>query len=648
MKSQTTPVHEFKIRFKNSSRRSIFRKYFFLLKAISVIIRSFTNTIGRFPVPILAGVLSFVFLLIELHWGSHNIALVNDYRYVKLFLECMSAISLFIAFDIFSESQQLKKSTRFGLYLLGFCILGMHYYSITPGMFDSESIFISRYLIFLVCFHLMISFLAFHSSDTIQSFWQYNYFLLKRIVTSLLYSTSLLVGLASALLAVDKLFEIHFNPDYYTDLTAFIFLVFNTIFFLKGIPASYESFSVATEFKKSVRIFVQYVLLPILGIYTIILYLYMIKILMNHQLPNGWVCIPILIYSITGILAYLLIYPIRLNEVHRLIYLFSKYFFYLLLPLLSLYFIGIVKRIMPYGITEDRYLVFILGIWIVIISIYIITSKKDNIIVVPVSLFILMAVSAIGPWGMFQLSVQNQMVRLEHLLKRNHLLENGKLVKLKKKYKVSKQDASSIRSIFSYLNKRGEINQIHTWLGEDDQHKLDSAISKSDLVYVNSIFADLGPEESSPYELRHFFVADKNNIDINALQIEGYHHLSKFNCSIDNNTPVRPDSMHPIAYHLVHDTLKLSSLHQPELSIPLTEKFNAILQYHHQQDSLNMKKANAQSKLMIVNESTQTIRIPEDTMTLIIGKSKLLFNKIEFTQSDTTYVLRSVEGYLMD
>lgn len=621
---------------------------FFHLKAISVIIRSFTNTIGRFPVPILAGVLSFVFLLIELHNGSHNIELVNDYRYIKLFLECMSAIPLYIAFDIFAESQQIKKSTRFGLYLLGFCILGMHYYSITPGMFDSESIFISRYLIFIVCFHLMISFLAFHSSDSILSFWQYNYFLLKRIVTSLLYSTTLVLGLASALLAIDKLFDIHFNPDYYTELTAFIYLIFNTIFFLKGIPASYESFSVATEFKKSVRIFVQYVLLPILAIYTAILYVYMIKIVTNHQLPNGWVCIPILIYSIIGILAYLLVYPIRLNEVNRLIFLFSKYFFLLLLPLLSLYFIAIVKRIMPYGITEDRYLVFMLGVWIVIISIYIITSKKDNIIVVPVSLFILLAVSAIGPWGMFQLSVQNQMVRLEHLLKRNHLLENGKLVKLKKKYKVSKQDASSIRSIFSYLNKRGEIDQIHPWLGDEDQHKLDSAISKNDLVYVNSIFADLGPEESSPYELTHSLLSEQNQMDGNMLLIEGYHRISHFNCNQENFGSTVSDGKQEIRFKLLHDTLKINYLHDSLLSVSLKEKFNSLIQYNRSRDSLAIQQSTTQSKLMIVNESSQTILMPSDSMQLKHGKMKFILHKIEFTQTDTVATLRSVEGYLLD
>ncbi len=618
------------------------------MKSIDIILKSFTRTIVRFPLPVVAGSLSFLFLIIELHFGRIGNEVVHDYRYVKLSLECMSAISLFIAFDIFVESQHIGRSTRWGLYLLGFCILGMHYFSITPGMFDHETIFVSRYLIFWVCFHLMVSCFAFYKSSELQSFWQYNYFLLRQIVTSLLYSLTLFVGLASAMWAIDKLFNIHFNVDYYKDLGAFILLVFNTIFFLKGMPLSYDEFSKRIEFKKSIRIFVQYVLLPIVGIYISILYLYMFKIVVNQQLPSGWVCIPILIFSIIGILTYLLIYPIRLNETNRLIYVYSKYFFYILLPLLSLYFIAIIKRIMPYGITEDRYLVFMLGIWIVIISIYIITSKIDNIIIIPVSLFLLLAISAIGPWGMFQLSVQNQVVRLEHLLKRNHLLENGKLVKLDEKYSVSKKDASSIRSIFSYLNKRGDIDAIHPWLGEDDQIKLDSAIARNDLVYINSIFSDLGPEENTPYELHHYFVANENTLNNTSISVEGFKRITHFTCGLnDVEQDSKTDSL-KIYTQFKNNSLFFSQANDSIISVSLSEKFNSLIHFYKIGDSVNAIRMNTSNTLKVINESSQTIIIPKDSMVLFIGDKKIMFSAIEFVQRDTEFSLQRVEGFLLD
>ncbi|MBK7763556.1 MAG: DUF4153 domain-containing protein [Bacteroidetes bacterium] len=614
--------------------------------ALKIILKRFLTTLLRYPVPIVSGLLAFVFLFIEIHYANLGDDLIHDYRFVKLFLECLSGISIFIAFDIFSESKQVENSKRLGLYLLGFSILGLHYYSITPGMFDSETVFISRYLIFIVCFHLMISFMAFYHVSEINAFWQYNYFLLKRMVTSLLYSVTLFVGLASAMWAIDNLFSILINPDYYVDLAAFILLIFNTIFFLMGMPKSYEDFNRPVEFKKSVRIFVQYVLLPIIAIYISILYVYMFKIVMTGQVPNGYVCIPILIFSMVGILAYLLIYPIRLEQRYRLIYLFAKYFFYILLPLLSLYFIGIMKRILPYGITEDRYLVFMLGVWIIIISMYIITSKLDNIIVVPVSLFILLAISAIGPWGMFQLSVGNQLMRLEHLLKRNHLLVDHKLVKLDKRYTVSTKDAASIRSIFTYLNKRGEINLLHPWLNEADQTKLDSAIAHNDLFYIHSIFSDLGPVDNSPYVVHKFFNAAENNLYNHAISVEGFKRITQFGCTI-HDLEEGIDSTRFTAY-IQRDTLYFQSNSDSLFSVPLAEKFISLINYYKQQSILEKNKLGVSNTLQVVNADAQNIELPKDSLVLLTAGRKIIFNSIEFIQADTNYTLQRVDGFLLE
>lgn len=63
--------------------------------------------------------------------------------------------------------------------------------------------------------------------------------------------------------------------------------------------------------------------------------------------------------------------------------------------------------------------------------------------------------SAIGPWGMFQLSEQNQFIRLGRLLKKNHLLENNELINKGSKLEETSADYASIRSILYYLHKRG-------------------------------------------------------------------------------------------------------------------------------------------------------------------------------------------------
>ncbi len=610
----------------------------FQIKKIS---KDILDTIIRFPVPILSAVLAFLFIIIEIHYNNRGIVDSKNYTYIKLFLECVSGISYYIAVDIFAESKKIELSKRIGLYMLGFCILGMHFYSITPGMFDSESVFVSRYLIFITCFHLLVSFLAFYHIDEIQSFWQYNYFLFVKFFTALAYSLTLFIGLASALLAIDKLFKVELDFNYYIDLLLFIVLIFNTIIFLYFIPRSYDVFIPKQAFKISIRIFVQYILLPIVLVYIVILYLYLFRIIITNNIPSGWVCIPILIFSIVGILTYLLIYPIRLENSNRIIYVYSKYFFYILLPLLSLYFIAIMKRILPYGITEDRYLVFILGVWLLTISVYIIISKRDNIIIIPVSLFVLLFVGAIGPWGMFQLSVQNQVRRLQLLLNKNQLLVNNKLVSPSKDYKIPENNARSIVSILNYLNKRGEINKIHPWLDEKDQHILSEAIKNNELNAVNAIFTNMHVKQDPLYSYLTFNPINEFIHEI-PLNLENFKNIIAFEKYTDER------STQAFTSEISGRNLYIMQNKDTLAKEDITALIASLKKWSEIKDSTENARIPLSAKVKIIsNEQFKKYSVVNDSLIIRQEKYKIYFNSIEMYKQDTFYTVNNMKGILL-
>jgi hypothetical protein len=619
------------------------------LSLLRKIASNFLQTIQRFPIPILSGMAAFVCMYIELHWIKRESNYAQHYTFIKLFLASVSGISLFTAFDIFSESKNVQKSKRFGLVLLGFCILGLHFYTITPGMFDAESIFVSRYLIFIVCFHLMVSFVAFFSATEINSFWQYNYFLFTQLLTSLFYSLTLFIGIGSGVWAVDHLFGIHIHADYYVDIAVFIFCVLNTIFFLMGFPNSFELFKPKQEFKKSIRIFVQYILLPIVGSYILILYIYMFKIVMHHKLPNGWVCIPILIFSFIGILAYLLIYPIRKENNNRFIYIYAKYFFYILLPLLSLYFIAIYHRIMPYGITEDRYLIFVLGIWLAIISVYIILSKRDNIIVIPVSLFLLLAMSAIGPWGMFQLSEQNQFIRLGRLLKKNHLLENNELINKGSKLEETSADYASIRSILYYLHKRGELKKVLRWLNDKEHTAIKKAIEKDEFSSVNAILNLLNIKPNAIVVSQYIFLSDENDLYQRTMNIEGYHHISRFDIysnELEQKDLSITDSA-KLNYRLVDNTFNVFKQSDTICHIHLDSFMHTLIRYYQEEDSLNISFRKTESSFQMLGNGVSSITLPNDSMIVEQNGTKLVFKNMEMQRRDSLFDIIHIDAFLL-
>lgn len=606
------------------------------------------TTLTRFPEPIMAAVLAFIFLIISIHFVKDNSILKREFIFAKLTLEGISGISLFFSFNLLAFAKKITTPTRLGLILLGFSVLGLHFYSITPSMFDAESIFISRYLIFVVCFHLLVSFVPFSNAAQVGIFWRYNFYLLRSFLQSVLFSISLFIGFSSALWAIGHLFGFHFSENYYVDIATFIFLVFNTIYFAMGIPESFAYFKEEKPFYQGIRIFVQYILLPIIAIYMFILYAYMFKMLLTHHIPNGWVCIPILIFAGIGTLAYLLIYPIRNDAQHRIVFLFSKYFFYILLPLLSLLFIAIIKRILPYGITEDRYLVVILGLWLLIISVYIILSKRDNIIVVPISLFLLLAVSAIGPWGMFQLSIQNQFNRLERSLKRNHLLVNNKLRALGEKQKIEQAEAASIRSILWYLNKRGEIRRIHSWLSENDQVKLKKAIEGNDMHLIHVLFGSGIAEGTISDDFQYILQADRRIMVNRPFAVEGFRHLLEFETITANDyqSYLKQDS-NEIVCVANQQTLYFIQHQDTILQCSITSRVDELLHQQWLKDSIELKSTALQSSIQLMNQGVRVIDFIADSMQLKDKKFNLYFQSVELRQQDSTYLIDRMNGWLL-
>jgi len=72
-------------------------------------------------------------------------------------------------------------------------------------------------------------------------------------------------------------------------------------------------------------------LLPLVAIYVLILLAYEGKIIVNQSLPRGWVSYLVLVSGIFGILAFLLIYPLK--SLHLWIAKFTKGYYLVLIPL---------------------------------------------------------------------------------------------------------------------------------------------------------------------------------------------------------------------------------------------------------------------------------------------------------------------------
>ena len=218
--------------------------------------------------------------------------------------------------------------------------------------------------------------------------------------------------LTLALAAADYLFGVDVPEKRYFQLWVLIVGIFNTWIFLAGIPRDLGSLERATTYPDGLKVFTQFILLPLVGLYFVILFAYELKIIFEWNWPKGWVSNMVLWYSVVGILSMLLLHPLRERTESRWIQVFFRWFFRALVPLVVMLFLAISVRISDYGITPNRYLVFAMAVGLSVVVLYFIFGRARDIRIIPIVLCLLAFISAYGPWSAFSVSQHSQLSRL--------------------------------------------------------------------------------------------------------------------------------------------------------------------------------------------------------------------------------------------
>ena len=286
-----------------------------------------------------------------------------------------------------------------------------------------------RLAVLLLGLHLLVAAAPYlgelrREADT-SGFWRYNETLFLRLLTAGLYSGVLFAGCALALVAVRELFGWYTDSDVFGYLFVVLGALFNTWFFLAGVPRDFAALEQDTPYPKGLKVFTQFVLLPLVVLYFGILYAYLVRILVQWQLPEGLVSLLILALAVAGIFALLLIHPLRHNPENTWIRTFARWFYRALFPLLGLLAVAIGTRIRAYGLTEERYFVVLLAVWLLGVALYFLWRRGQGIIWIPVTLAALAFASAAGPWGAFAMAERSQLRQLRELASQYNLLKNG-------------------------------------------------------------------------------------------------------------------------------------------------------------------------------------------------------------------------------
>lgn len=514
-----------------------------------------------------------------------------------------------------------------------------------------------KFVLYIVGAHLLVSFSPFMLNQQLNGFWQFNRMLFQRIIIAGIFSGALFLGLSLAVVAVNELFEIKTHEELYFEMLIIIGGIFNTLFFANGIPKNLDELEQVNEYPKALKVFAQYILLPLLSLYLIILYIYGGKIIIQSNWPKGIVSYLIICISTIGILTFLLLHPFAQTKESNWIVKAEKLFYLLMLPLIMMLFIAIFMRIDDYGITINRYFILALGIWLSIVSVFSLFFKK-NIKFIPISLAAIILLSSFGPWGVFSVSEHYQINRLKKLLEKNKILVNGKIVneniwakdsttsfKYTKPFlndnKLKDSLKTEIKSMLDYLDEYHGFSEINDWFKQDISQLINNEIkstkNKSSFneasIYMKSMGLDY--EQASGYadnKIAYYNVKENEQ----PLKIDGYDYEVNFNKNINSNS-----FSNLIEFKSDSTNCSLTLNSEKELYL--------LLQFNN--DSLNLPLNSLVQQLKSQYGENGNSNLPESAMTITTENSKLrlkvMIQSLDVGSKNNQFNLNALSGKLL-
>ncbi len=440
------------------------------LPSLIFILSEIKHALLRFPVALLSISVSGIcaVLLIKNNDPGHLIHLMMVSQLGLPLLLALTLLGEQFGWSLLNPPDNALNQIRSGvrswalLQLGGVLLLVLYYFSLPDNVEGSPLI---RFLQLNIGIHLLISFVPFFRYGQNNSIWQFNRILLQRLLAGAIFSLTLFLGLSVALFALDQLFGLTIDGETYPRLLMLVIFIFNSWYFLGGVPRNLTSLEEMVEYPKILKIFSQYILATLVAIYLSILLAYLIKVLITTEWPSGWIGYLVSSVAAAGLCSLVMLYPLAERRENRWIATYARLFYILLLPMVGMLLMAIYQRVDQYGITENRYYLVVLALWLIVTSVKGLINVRPNLKFLPLSLCVLAFLTTCGPWGAFSVSMNSQTQRLSKLLTANAMLVDNQLVR--PTGAVSDYDTEQISAVLDYLTQQHSLDSISEWFDEE-------------------------------------------------------------------------------------------------------------------------------------------------------------------------------------
>ena len=355
------------------------------------LIKRFGQSFVRFPVAMLLSLFLTCFLIYLCHGGS----LGANMDFLLVFYPATGAL-LAVALSLLTEdfkSRALAVATQAVIHAAW---LGISVYLAQIDSFSmpqliavAATVFAIGLAVFLICFY--------RKNQDLQ-FWNFSIRTAGALAVSVVIGGALALGLLLLVESLKMLFGLGFEDAVYGDIWAVCMCLLAPMLFMFIIPKGEDKYlNEAPEFSRFTQGVVQYLFMPLLGVYFITLYVYAAKILLQWSLPVGGVSYLVSGSMVLMILLIYVTYPVQHLEGRKLFKRVSRLLPVVMLPLLALMSVAIGRRLSDYGITVNRLYLLAFNVWCYAVCLWLIFTRNKRIWLIPASFAVILFLISVGP-----------------------------------------------------------------------------------------------------------------------------------------------------------------------------------------------------------------------------------------------------------
>ncbi len=363
------------------------------LKNLSIValFKRFGRSIRRFPLAMLFTLLLVCFLFYIIHGGRVG----EKEEFFLVFYPATGAL-LAVALSLFTEDFKKRIVAVLTQVVIHAAWLGISVYLAQIDRFSLPQLIAVVATVFAI--GLAIYVICFYRKNQDMQFWNFSIRTAGALVVSVAISGALTLGLLLLVESLKMLFDIEIHEVVYADIWTVCMCLLAPVLFMILIPEGEDKYmNEAPEFSRFTQGVVQYLFLPLLGLYLITLYVYAAKILLQWSLPVGGVS-----YLVSGsmVLMVLLIYvtfPVQYQEGNKLFKGVTRWLPVVMLPLLALMSVAIGRRLSDYGITISRLYLLVFNVWCYAVCLWLIFTRNRRIWLIPTSFAVILFLISVGP-----------------------------------------------------------------------------------------------------------------------------------------------------------------------------------------------------------------------------------------------------------